>query len=236
MPPLRPAPATLPLRLLARAFHAAPALRLAPAARALQKAPAVDITAHRHSKYPTARVVEPAPAPAAAPFAGLDVYNDLPAPASAIEAVYADGFLFTSGAAFRDGSGALMVQNEAFRWAPPPAAVEARARASGVLELGAAAWGLLDVIHPKPGARPPPPRPLPAPPLTRARTELLIVGTGRRNLMLSPRDRSRITELGIRMDVMDTANASALYNLLATERSGGEIAAALLVDAFGAPA
>ena len=54
--------------------------------------------------------------------------------------------------------------------------------------------------------------------------------------MLSPRDRSRITELGIRMDVMDTANASALYNLLATERSGGEIAAALLVDAFGAPA
>ena len=80
---------------------------------------------------------------------------------------------------------------------------------------------------------PPPPARLP---LTRAHTELLIVGTGRRNLMLSPRDRSRITELGIRMDVMDTANASALYNLLATERSGGEIAAALLVDAFGAPA
>jgi NADH dehydrogenase [ubiquinone] 1 alpha subcomplex assembly factor 3 len=52
--------------------------------------------------------------------------------------------------------------------------------------------------------------------------------------MLSKDDRSRITEMGIRMDVMDTAHAAAQYNLLATERSQGQIAAALIVDAFGA--
>lgn len=53
-------------------------------------------------------------------------------------------------------------------------------------------------------------------------------------MLLSPKDRDRITELGIRMDVMDTAHAAAQYNLLATERVGGEIAAALLADEFGA--
>lgn len=54
--------------------------------------------------------------------------------------------------------------------------------------------------------------------------------------MLSPADRDRLTELGIRMDVMNTTAASALYNLLVTERSSGEleVAAALLADGFGA--
>jgi NADH dehydrogenase [ubiquinone] 1 alpha subcomplex assembly factor 3 len=50
---------------------------------------------------------------------------------------------------------------------------------------------------------------------------------------LSKGDRARLTELGIRMDVMDTTHAAAQYNLLATERSPGVVAAALLVDEFG---
>lgn len=62
----------------------------------------------------------------------------------------------------------------------------------------------------------------------------MIVGTGKHTLMLSKKDRSRLTELGIRMDVMDTTHAAAQYNLLSTERSKGEIAAAMLVDEFGA--
>ena len=64
-------------------------------------------------------------------------------------------------------------------------------------------------------------------------TELLIVGTGRRNLLLSKEDRSRITELGIRMDVMSTRNAAAQYNLLAVERLPGQVACAMLIEEFG---
>jgi len=63
--------------------------------------------------------------------------------------------------------------------------------------------------------------------------ELLIIGTGRRTLLLSKGDRARITEMGMRMDVMDTTHAAAQYNLLATERSPMDVAAALMVDAFG---
>lgn len=51
--------------------------------------------------------------------------------------------------------------------------------------------------------------------------------------MLSPKTRARISELGIRLDVMSTHSAAAQYNLLATERSGSQIAAAMLVDGFG---
>ncbi|KAA8901367.1 hypothetical protein FN846DRAFT_781248, partial [Sphaerosporella brunnea] len=61
----------------------------------------------------------------------------------------------------------------------------------------------------------------------------LIVGTGRKKLLLSKQDRNRLTELGVRMDVMDTTHTAARYNLLATERSPNEVAAALLVDGFG---
>ena len=60
------------------------------------------------------------------------------------------------------------------------------------------------------------------------------MGTGRKTLLLSKDNRSRITEMGIRMDVMDTSHAASQYNLLATERPLGQIAAALLVDGFGA--
>jgi len=132
-----------------------------------------------------------------------------------VETVYADGFLFSSGVRFRDGSGALLIHNEAFKWRPAErgSRVEQEAVRKGILELGPEVWGLLDIVHPKP--------------------ELLIVGTGYRTLMLSNADRGRIMEMGLRMDVMDTTHAASQYNLLATERPQGQIAAALLVDSFG---
>jgi uncharacterized protein len=51
--------------------------------------------------------------------------------------------------------------------------------------------------------------------------------------MLSNADRDRIMEMGLRVDIMDTTHAASQYNLLATERPQGQIAAALLVDSFG---
>lgn len=82
-----------------------------------------------------------------------NVYSDVPTPGSAVEAIYENGFLFSNGIGFRDGSGALLVHNEAFRWQPTQRGsdVEARAVSTGILELGKGVWGMLDVVHPKPG-------------------------------------------------------------------------------------
>ena len=47
-------------------------------------------------------------------------------------------------------------------------------------------------------------------------------------LPLAPETRKRISALGIRVDVQDTRNAAAQFNLLATERGVGSVAAALV--------
>lgn len=176
-------------------------------------------------------------------FSSLNVYEDIPPPGSAIETIYEDGFIFSSGVRFFDGSGALMLQGEVFRWRPAERGgiEEDTALRTGVLELPEDVWGALDVVSPKPGMEIPTPS-LPSsissPPSHHGLTydgwaELLIVGTGRRTLLLSKKDRARITEMGMRMDVMDTTHAASQYNLLATERSPMDVAAALMVDAFG---
>jgi NADH dehydrogenase [ubiquinone] 1 alpha subcomplex assembly factor 3 len=45
---------------------------------------------------------------------------------------------------------------------------------------------------------------------------------------LSPATRKFLNSLGIRVDIQDTRNASAQFNLLATERGVGSVAAALI--------
>jgi NADH dehydrogenase [ubiquinone] 1 alpha subcomplex assembly factor 3 len=45
---------------------------------------------------------------------------------------------------------------------------------------------------------------------------------------VSPETRRHITELGMRVEVLDTRNAAAQFNLLATERGVRDIAAALI--------
>jgi uncharacterized protein len=45
---------------------------------------------------------------------------------------------------------------------------------------------------------------------------------------ISPKTRERINSLGIRIDIQDTRNAAAQFNLLATERGVGSVAAALV--------
>ena len=49
---------------------------------------------------------------------------------------------------------------------------------------------------------------------------------------ISLKTRSYINSLGIRVDIQDTRNAAAQFNLLATERGVGSVAAALVPIGF----
>lgn len=80
--------------------------------------------------------------------------------------------------------------------------------AKGQWDVEAQAWGVLELAWPKP--------------------DLLVLGTGRSILPLSPRTRRQINDLGIRIEVQDTRNAAAQFNLLATERGVQQVAAALI--------
>ena len=59
-------------------------------------------------------------------------------------------------------------------------------------------------------------------------TDLLILGLGASVYPISPETRKCINALGIRVDIQDTRNAAAQFNLLATERGVTSIAAALI--------
>lgn len=63
-------------------------------------------------------------------------------------------------------------------------------------------------------------------------TDLLILGLGKEMRPISPRTRQFINSLGIRVDISDTRNAAAQFNLLATERGISTIAAALIPMGF----
>lgn len=86
----------------------------------------------------------------------------------------------------------------------------------GQWEVGEQAWGLLRVVWPKP--------------------DLLILGVGAKMVPISERVRRCINELGVRVEVGDTRNAAAQFNLLATERGTGEVAAALVPIGWREPA
>lgn len=164
-------------------------------------------------------------------WGNLDLLGGLAAPVFGIESAFDDGFAFSSGVKVEDGSGVFLWQNQCFKWRPAEkgSEVEARALKTGVLELEDDVWGMLDVLYPKPGKLTM--RPDVCSFLT-SYTELLILGTGARGLMVSQKDRERLTDLGVQMEAMDTNNASTYYNLLAQERPG-QVAAALLVLGFG---
>lgn len=162
-------------------------------------------------------------------FNALDVLANTPPPTTAVDVCLADGFALNSGLRIT-GAGALLVGGEAFKWRPWVRA----GRKEGTLGAGAAgdddkgvaspggkllnakgqwecdrmAWGALEVVWPKP--------------------DLLILGTGPGIAPLSPATRRDLTELGIRVEVQDTRNAAAQYNMLATERGLQQVAAALV--------
>jgi NADH dehydrogenase [ubiquinone] 1 alpha subcomplex assembly factor 3 len=58
--------------------------------------------------------------------------------------------------------------------------------------------------------------------------DLLILGLGASTYPISPETRKYINSLGIKVEIQDTRNAAAQFNLLATERGVSSIAAALI--------
>lgn len=154
-------------------------------------------------------------------FDAMDVLGHVATPATSIDACTTDGFHLNNGVRVTGGSGIVLVGGEAWSWKPwevlngsPEARkigdlLDAR---RGILHLPQESLGLLELLYPKP--------------------DLLIVGTGSRLWMLSQETRRYIAEvLGCKLDVMDTGNASAAYNLLAKERGvdGGSGVGALLL-------
>ncbi|OCK76604.1 hypothetical protein K432DRAFT_246615, partial [Lepidopterella palustris CBS 459.81] len=162
-------------------------------------------------------------------FGALNVLGNTPAPSTAVDACTSDGFALNSGLKF-SGCGVMLVGGEAFRWRPwakeerkeetvgeggiendSAAAGSGRPKlknASGHWEVEKEAWGVLDLVWPKP--------------------DLLIIGTGPTVMPVSPQTRKHINDLGIRLEVQDTRNAAAQFNLLATERGVQQVAAALI--------
>ena len=162
-------------------------------------------------------------------FNALNVLGNTPAPTTGVDACMHDGFALNSGLKV-SGSGVLLISGEAFTWRPwvregrKEGTIGAGATGDddkgvrsagrrlqndrGQLDVDRHAWGVLDIAWPKP--------------------DLLILGTGRSIMPLSPETRRHITDLGIRIEVQDTRNAAAQFNLLATERGVQQIAAALV--------
>ncbi|KAL2350847.1 hypothetical protein BJ546DRAFT_856883 [Cryomyces antarcticus] len=152
-------------------------------------------------------------------FGALNVLGSTPAPTTAIDACTSDGFALDNGLRV-SGCGILLVAGEAFRWKPwssgrlggsPSSSTGGAGKlvnAKGQWEVDRAAWGILDLVWPKP--------------------DLLIIGTGPGIIPIAPSTRKHINELGIRLEVQDTRNASAQFNLLATERGVQQVAAALI--------
>ncbi|KAF2755253.1 hypothetical protein EJ05DRAFT_479046 [Pseudovirgaria hyperparasitica] len=152
-------------------------------------------------------------------FADMNILRNTPTPASSIDACTTDGFRLSSGEQIKD-SGVLLVHGQAFNWRPWTREIEngtvadiqsgseTLRNAKGLWEVRKDAWGLLEMVWPKP--------------------DLLIIGTGPNVMPISPRTRKHINDLGIRIEVSDTRNAAAQYNLLATERGLQEIAAAII--------
>ncbi|KAL6714145.1 hypothetical protein ACLMJK_008639 [Lecanora helva] len=148
-------------------------------------------------------------------FPTMDVFTHAPAPTASIDACTSDGFHLDNGVKIGGGSGLLLVQGEAFAWRPWEISGVGGGRKGGLVNQRGqwsvgdeGAWGLLGLVWPKP--------------------DLLILGLGPRMMPLAPETRGFINGLGIRVDVQDTRNAAAQFNLLATERGVGNVAAALV--------
>jgi len=155
----------------------------------------------------------------------MDILSNTPAPSTAVDSCMPDGFALNSGLKVT-GSGVLLVGGEAFKWRPwlreskSEVAIGSRGsgtggvlggkllNAKGQFDVDKQVWGLLDLAWPKP--------------------DLLVLGTGRSIAPVSPETRRHINELGIRLEVQDTRNAAAQFNMLATERGVQQVVGALI--------
>ncbi|KAI1168572.1 hypothetical protein F5B18DRAFT_185571 [Nemania serpens] len=142
-------------------------------------------------------------------FAAMDVLGNTPVPSTIVDICMSDGFQLNSGARIVEGSGVILVGGEAFAWRPwLPRGEHRLLNAKGQWEIPNETLGPLSLLWPRP--------------------DLLILGLGPEIRPLSPELRRHISSLGMRVEILDTRNAAAQFNLLATERGIDDIAAALI--------
>ncbi|KAI0118943.1 hypothetical protein GGR51DRAFT_554633 [Nemania sp. FL0031] len=142
-------------------------------------------------------------------FAAMDVLGNTPVPSTTVDICMSDGFQLNSGARITDGSGVILVGGEAFSWRPwLPRGENRLLNAKGQWEIPNESLGSLSVLWPRP--------------------DLLILGLGPEIRPISPELRRYISSLGMRVEILDTRNAAAQFNLLATERGINDVAAALV--------
>lgn len=171
-------------------------------------------------------------------FQAMDIYASagIEEPATSIDASLPDGFHLNNGVQTSGGRGVMLLGGEGFVWSPwnyldvsttrAEVDVTQEQRNAGAisrftdfldarstLNFPSQSLGLLTFLYPKP--------------------DLLIFGTGRYLHMLSKETRRYLSEeLGMKVDVMDTANAAAAYNLLVMERGFEGVGAILIPEGF----
>ncbi|OTB20112.1 hypothetical protein K445DRAFT_71839 [Daldinia sp. EC12] len=144
-----------------------------------------------------------------ADLSALDVLGNTPVPATSVDVCTSNGFHLNSGARVTDGSGVLLINGEAFTWRPwVPRGERRLLNKKGQWEVPNEAFGLFGLLWPRP--------------------DLLILGLGPEIRPISPELRRHLSSLGVRVEILDTRNAAAQYNLLATERGVEDVAAALI--------
>ncbi|KAI5926442.1 hypothetical protein F4810DRAFT_539085 [Camillea tinctor] len=139
----------------------------------------------------------------------LDVLGNTPVPSTSVDVCMSEGFQLNSGVRITDGSGVLLIGGEAFKWRPWLLRGEERLlNKKGQWEVPNESLAMLDLLWPRP--------------------DLLILGLGPEIRPISPELRRYISSLGIRVEILDTRNASSQFNLLATERGVIDVVAALI--------
>lgn len=93
-------------------------------------------------------------------FGALNVLGGTPPPATSIDATTNDGFAFSNNTKV-SGTGVMLVSGEVFRWRPwvrekspnDEGGIQKRTllNAKGQWDVDETAWGVLDIVWPKPG-------------------------------------------------------------------------------------
>lgn len=139
--------------------HCLPVYCSSPPSRTLFQLRHLSQSASRHvSKPRTTDRGPPSQEDTQTDFGSLDVLGNIPAPTTAIDACLSDGFHLDNGLKIGGGSGCLLVAGEAFSWRPWEAfgsgGDERKRRMlneKGQWDVQKEAWGVLDLVWPKPG-------------------------------------------------------------------------------------
>lgn len=119
----------------------------------------ISVSSKSHAiKTPTTDRGPPSKEDTQTDFGSLDVLGSTPAPTTSIDACLDDGFHLNSGLRIRGGSGCLLIAGEAFSWRPWEAfgcegggGKRQMLNKKGQWEAPREAWGLLDLVWPRPG-------------------------------------------------------------------------------------